>query len=124
MDLLGHSAGGAVATLYAARYADRIGRLVLVTPNWRATGLEFTEEEWLASIRRRAGEPWFAESYAVLQRLPDGVSGPAERRAVARLFFGRWNAAAVEYSSAARWIRRRRGASWRSTRRCSRTAGS
>src|SRR5436305_7431274 len=40
IDLLGHSHGSLVALLYAARYPDRVGRLVLV-----AVGSRFHEEQ-------------------------------------------------------------------------------
>lgn len=39
IDLLAHSAGAAVALLYATRHRDRIGRLVLVNPSPRVVGL-------------------------------------------------------------------------------------
>jgi pimeloyl-ACP methyl ester carboxylesterase len=43
MDLAGHSAGAALALLYAARHPDRIGRLALINPSPRAVGLEITD---------------------------------------------------------------------------------
>src|SRR5918995_3787249 len=57
VDLLGHSAGGTLAVLYAARYPDRIGRLALVTPSPRAVGLEITDaaRRQVAELRRGEG---------------------------------------------------------------------
>jgi pimeloyl-ACP methyl ester carboxylesterase len=45
MDLLGHSAGAAVAVLYATRYPEHVARLVLVTPSARVVGLEIADED-------------------------------------------------------------------------------
>ena len=98
IDLLAHSASGNVATLYAARHPHRLSRMVLVAPGWRATGLPFSDDEWLAAIRRRADEPWYAEAHAALMRLNDGDVTPANRRIASPLFFGRWNAAAVAFA--------------------------
>src|SRR4030095_5985418 len=55
--LLGHSAGGALALLYAARHPDRVGRLVLLNPSPRVVGLEITDLDRRrgAPTRRRAG---------------------------------------------------------------------
>lgn len=90
MDLLSHSAAGNVLTMYAARHPDRIGRAVLVAPGWRAVDLDFTDDEWMATIRRRAGEPWYDEAYAALLRLDAGSTDPADRVTAAPLFFGVW----------------------------------
>jgi len=44
LDLLGHSAAGGLAMLYAARYPERIGHLVLVTPSAQLVGIEMADE--------------------------------------------------------------------------------
>jgi pimeloyl-ACP methyl ester carboxylesterase len=98
MDLLSHSAAGNIATLYAARYPDRLRRLVLVAPGWRATGLEFTDEEWIAALQRRANEPWYPGAYAAMMRLNDGEVTQENRIAASPLFFGRWNAEALAFA--------------------------
>jgi proline iminopeptidase len=70
LDLLGHSHGSLVALLYAARYPDRIRRLVLV-----AVGSRFQEQQVEAmreAIERRAGEPWFDDASAALQQEQEG----------------------------------------------------
>ena len=70
MDLLGHSHGSLVALLYAARYPDRIGRLVLV-----AVGSRFREEQVEAmreAIQRRSDEPWFDDASAALEEEQEG----------------------------------------------------
>jgi proline iminopeptidase len=70
LDLLGHSHGSLVALLYAARYPDRIRRLVLV-----AVGARFHEQQVEAmreAIEQRAGEPWFDDASAALQQEQEG----------------------------------------------------
>jgi proline iminopeptidase len=90
MDVLAHSAGASVASLYASRFPHRISRMVLVTPSWRTTDLEFTDDDWLACIQRRADEPWYDEAYAALMRMEDGPATPADRKLAAPFFYGRW----------------------------------
>jgi proline iminopeptidase len=71
VDLLGHSHGSLVALLYAARYPDRIRRLVLV-----AVGARFHEEQVEAmqqAMGRRAGEPWFEDASAALEQEQEGL---------------------------------------------------
>jgi pimeloyl-ACP methyl ester carboxylesterase len=85
LDLLGHSAGGSVSLLYAARHPERIRRLVLVTPGTAAVGLDVTDEEWESRAALRAGEPWFAEAKVALDA-DDGT--PATRRAMSPFLYG------------------------------------
>jgi proline iminopeptidase len=94
IDLLGHSAAGSVVTLYAARHPDRVARSVLVAPSWMATGLEFPDDEWLAALRLREHEPWFADAFAAMLRLDEGDRSPATRLAAYPLFVGEQNDAA------------------------------
>jgi proline iminopeptidase len=56
-DLLGHSAGGSVALLYAGTYPERIGHLVLLSPGMGPLGLDITDAQQQAAMRRRSGEP-------------------------------------------------------------------
>ncbi|WP_076261378.1 alpha/beta fold hydrolase [Intrasporangium flavum] len=92
VDLLGHSAGGFVAQLYAAAHPERVGRLVLVTP---ASSIEVTDEEWAARVQLRAAEPWFAEaSLALAAEEPT----PATRRAMSPFLYGAWTDAAREHA--------------------------
>jgi proline iminopeptidase len=70
MDLLGHSHGSLVALGYAARYPDRIGRLVLI-----AIGSRFHEEQVEAmhkAMQKRSSEPWFDDASAAIQKEHEG----------------------------------------------------
>jgi pimeloyl-ACP methyl ester carboxylesterase len=65
IDLLGHSHGGVVAMAYAARYPDRVGRLILAS-----TLARFAPEQEAAmneAMAKHAGEPWFEDASAALQ---------------------------------------------------------
>jgi proline iminopeptidase len=60
IDLLAHSAGCFVALVYAARYPERLSRLILVTPS--ASGFGDTADD-VAQIRAsRSGESWYADA--------------------------------------------------------------
>lgn len=98
MDLLAHSAAGNIATMYAARYPERLRGLVLVAPGWRATDLEFTDEEWIEAMRRRADEPWFDEAFAAIMRLDMGETTAENRLAASPMWFGAWTEAAKEFA--------------------------
>lgn len=95
-DLLGHSAGGAVSLLYAARHPERVRRLVLVTPGTAPLGLAVTDEEWESRAALRSGEPWFAEAKAALDA--DEVT-PANRQAMSPFLYGAWTAAARQHAA-------------------------
>jgi proline iminopeptidase len=63
IDLVAHSAGCFVALVYAARYPDRLSRLVLLTPS--ARGFGHPEDDITAIRASRSGEPWYAAAAAV-----------------------------------------------------------
>ncbi|MDO0917562.1 alpha/beta hydrolase [Streptomyces sp. DT2A-34] len=97
MDVLGHSAGGSLAMLYAARYPERVSRLALVTANPWALGMPATAEDRLAAARLREGEPWFAEAFPAYQA---SLAGAGEFDPVfAPFFYGRWDGAAKEHDA-------------------------
>ncbi|MET9451538.1 alpha/beta fold hydrolase [Streptomyces cinerochromogenes] len=98
MDLLAHSAGAALAMLYAARHPHRIRRLLLVTPNPSALGLRATPEDRLAAARLRADEPWFARAFPAFRAW---LAGEAEFDDVFLPFFhGRWDDTARAHTDA------------------------
>jgi pimeloyl-ACP methyl ester carboxylesterase len=104
LDLLGHSAGTNVATLYAAAYPARITTLTLVTGLLRVAGL--TPANVAERAARRSGEPWYAaamDADAQLEALADdadpGLVEELEQRT--RPFaYGRWDAAAKAHAAA------------------------
>jgi proline-specific peptidase len=64
IDLLGHSHGGVVAMAYAARYPERVGRLILAS-----TLARFAPEQEAAmheAMAKHADEPWYEDASAAL----------------------------------------------------------
>jgi pimeloyl-ACP methyl ester carboxylesterase len=67
IDVIAHSAGGFIALAYAAKYPQRLRRVVLVTPSARPFG-DVADD--IAAIRAgRSGEPWYAEAAAIEKEL-------------------------------------------------------
>jgi pimeloyl-ACP methyl ester carboxylesterase len=65
IDLLGHSHGGVVAMAYAARYPERVGRLILAS-----TLARWAPEQERAMQEAMAGheaEPWYEDALEALQ---------------------------------------------------------
>ncbi|WP_208868876.1 alpha/beta fold hydrolase [Streptomyces glaucescens] len=97
LDLLAHSAGGSLAMRYAARYPERVARLVLVTATPWALGMPATPEDRLAAARLRSGEPWFERAFPVFRAW---VAGEADfDDAVLPFFYGRWDATAAAHAA-------------------------
>lgn len=91
VDVIAHSAGCLVATVYAGRYPERVNRLVLVTPS--PSGFGDISEETKAIRASRSGEPWYAEAAAVEAELE---FAPAHRRTrmdrgMRPFGYGRWD---------------------------------
>lgn len=99
-DLLAHCAGANLATLYAARHPERVGRLALITPSTRAVGLDATGEARLELARLRAAEPWFAPALAALEAIVAGEATGDSWTAIDPFFYGRWDAAAQAHLAA------------------------
>jgi pimeloyl-ACP methyl ester carboxylesterase len=95
MDLLAHSAGAILATLYAAAHPGRVSRLILVTPGLAAVGVSGTEEQFDATVRRRATEPWYATARAALEQIRAGDLSMDVFAASRPLCYGRWDDAAA-----------------------------
>jgi proline iminopeptidase len=94
VDLLGHSAGGNVALSYAAAYPDRLGHLILLSPGLQPLGLDLTEAQQEAAMRRRSAEPWYASAQAAIQAAGAGDGSAANRLRYMPFFYGRWDDAA------------------------------
>jgi pimeloyl-ACP methyl ester carboxylesterase len=101
MDLLAHSAGGSVAALYAARFPDRLSRLVLVTPSLRAVGVPPVGAE--QAMAARSGEWWYPRASAAWAAPTEGADEAelaALRLAWAPFFYGRWDDRARTHAEA------------------------
>ena len=94
IDLLGHSAGAALALLYAARHPDRVGRLALLNPSPRAVGLDISDSDRRQVAELRRGEAWFPDAFAALEQIWSGDAMAADWTAIAPFTYGRWDAVA------------------------------
>ena len=100
LNVLGHSAGGNLAVLYAARFPERVRRLVLICPSAYAVGIVATAEDRRAVLGLRAGEPWFGEASAAFERIAAGEGGAADWEALAPAVHGRWDEVARAHYAA------------------------
>jgi proline iminopeptidase len=98
IDLLGHSAAGSLATLYAAAYPQRVAHLILLTPSLHAVGVGETEEQWRAALARRSQEPWYPAALAAVEKADAGDDSADTRRAYMPFFYGRWDDAAQAHA--------------------------
>jgi len=94
MDLLGHSAAGDLAILYAAAYPQRVAHLILLTPGLDAVGVEETDEHWRGALARRSGEPWYPAALVAVEKAEAGDESMDTRRAYMPFLYGRWDDAA------------------------------
>lgn len=94
IDLLGHSAGAAVAVLYATRHPQHVARLVLVCPSPRVVDVEITDSDRREIAELRRGEPWFPGAFAAFERIWAGDPADADWDAIAPFMSGRWDDAA------------------------------
>jgi pimeloyl-ACP methyl ester carboxylesterase len=100
MDLFGHSASGGICLLYAAKYPQRLGHLVLIDPSLRVVGIQ-SDLGVGEVLARRTHEPWYAEAVAALYA-EAGSKQELERLRwlSAPLLYGRWNTAARQQAAA------------------------
>lgn len=99
LDLAGHSAGATLALLYAARYPERVARLILVTPSPRPVGLEVSDADRRRIADQRRNEPWFADAYAAFERIWAGTPTAADWAGIVPFTYGRWDAATQSHQA-------------------------
>lgn len=100
MDLLAHSAGSVLATLYAAAHPDRLSRLILVTPGLAALGIGPTEEQVRAALERRSAEPWYPVALAAMEKFMAGDLSAETFEASRPFFYARWDAVSQAQATA------------------------
>ncbi|MDH6122951.1 alpha/beta hydrolase [Kitasatospora sp. GAS204B] len=100
MDLLAHCAGANLAVQYAARHAERVGRLALITPSVFAVGLTITGADRRETALLRRDEPWFPAAFAALEALLAGQATADTWQAIAPFSYGRWDQAAQAHQAA------------------------
>lgn len=100
MNVLAHSAGANVAALYAARYPERVRRLVLVTPSVFAVGIPVPTDVRRELLPPRQGEPWYPAAAAAFEAIMAGEGTDEDWAAMAPLTYGRWDAAARAHHAA------------------------
>ncbi|MFD7321780.1 alpha/beta fold hydrolase [Streptomyces sp. NPDC059875] len=100
IDLLGHSAAGNLAVLYAAAHPERVRSLVLVTPGLRAVGIEITDEEWDKAGEVFADQPWYAEARAGLATIGPDTPMARVMEIASPFAYGTWDEAARAHAAA------------------------
>jgi pimeloyl-ACP methyl ester carboxylesterase len=98
MDLLAHSAGTNLATLYAARHPERVSKLVLIGPSVMAVGITVTADVRRETALLRKDEPWFPAAFAALEEIMAGTGDAFE--AIAPFWYGRWDETARAHKAA------------------------
>ena len=99
MDLLAHSAGCILATLYAAAYPEHLSRLMMITPGLAAVGVHGSEAQLAVALEHSVAEPWYANARAALEKIMDGELSLESFRASRPLFYGRWDEAAQAHAT-------------------------
>lgn len=102
VDLLGHSAGGSLAMLYAAAHPDRLASLTLVAPSYAAVGLP-SDTGVEKVIAYRAAEPWHTEAVTAHRHMMTAntfAEAAPYRLAFEPLMYGRWDDAARAHAAA------------------------
>ena len=99
MDLLAHSAGAILATLYAIAHPGRLSRLLLITPGLAMVGVDLPEEEYSARLERHAAQPWYPAAKAALDALSAGDLSLEAFRASRPFYYGRWDEAAERHAT-------------------------
>jgi proline iminopeptidase len=98
MDLLAHSAGAILATLYAAAHPERVSRLLLITPALEAVGVGASQADFNEITGRHAGQPWYPAARAALEKIFAGELTIETFVTSRPLFYGHWDEAAQAHA--------------------------
>jgi pimeloyl-ACP methyl ester carboxylesterase len=99
MDLLAHSAGAVLATLYTAAYPEHLSSLVLITPGLGTVDVNGTEDDLNAAFDRAAAQSWYPAARAALEQILEGNLTMAAFRESRPFYYGRWDAAAQAHAA-------------------------
>jgi pimeloyl-ACP methyl ester carboxylesterase len=102
VDLLGHSAGGGTALLYAAAHPSKVTGLVLNNASFAAIGLESGLQDDVV-MAERSHEPWYEDAISALhagRAAPSLEEYETFRFAHAPLLYGKWTAVAQAHAAA------------------------
>ncbi|MDO5627334.1 MAG: alpha/beta hydrolase [Mobilicoccus sp.] len=101
MDLVTHSAGAAVAYLYADTHPERLNRLVLLNPSGTMVGLKPSPAENARQVALRENASWFAQARGALDLAASIGWSPEIRQATAPFLYARWGRQEREHAAAA-----------------------
>jgi pimeloyl-ACP methyl ester carboxylesterase len=99
LDLLAHSAGSILATLYAAAHPGHLSKLLLITPGLIVDGVDDSEEQVMARLAGRASEPWYATALEAMEKIQAGSRSMDDFRASRPFYYGRWDETAQSHST-------------------------
>jgi pimeloyl-ACP methyl ester carboxylesterase len=99
IDLLAHSAGAVLGTLYAVAHPHRLSHLALITPGLGALDIHGTEEDFTAIVERFADEPWYPAARGALEKITAGDLSMEAFRVSRLLFYGSWTEAAQAHAT-------------------------
>ncbi|MEU0568914.1 alpha/beta fold hydrolase [Nonomuraea sp. NPDC005983] len=99
MDLLAHSGGTNLATLYAARHSERVSKPALIAPSVMAVGITITEDVRRQTAQLRKNEPWFSTAFAALEAITAGRAAGDAFQATAPFWYGHWDETAQAHKA-------------------------
>lgn len=99
MDLLAHSAGAVLATMYAAVHPQRLSRLLLITPGLITVDHDEDDAALYAALAERSGEPWYAAARPAADAIMLGDRSMENIIASRPFYYGRWDEAAREHAA-------------------------
>ena len=101
MDLLGHSAAGDLATLYAAAFPQRVAHLILLTPGLRCGRRRGDRRAMARGAGAQIGvSRGTRTALAAVEKAEAGDESMENRRAYMPFFYGRWDNAAQAHVDA------------------------